>query len=574
MLTKSSAAQDKFITGYEGTLPRDVYYTTNDTKLNIGDLRIRFIYSDGTYSNLFTSRDTLIIQNADFTKLGEQTVILRIHNEYSISYQITVTAADVYREIKSIYVDSNNIHEFSIGDRIEDINFTIRVTYQNNKSEYFNYFDVKDEVSIFGFDSSKATLETKLMKITFKGHSYSVNYTIITGKTVLRASFGENPETMPKFLYYKGEPLGVGKGIAADSVIPTLASSQNTEYSGTRNRDVFSGDGWCIYFKYLEKQYSGFYNEEMEQAWSDEVEIYGYDPYQEGYQLLDVYYEGYYLLSYTVFVYGDEGYVPADRPYDTIEYDSETLSSYKSTYFYNSLGNGKLEFVKAESGRKIGYKTNAHLESENIGINSVIMTFPDGKEYRYRTRYLYDVERAALIYPENTKFCPMIKAEELKNYSFDQFKVKLTLTNGEEIFLPVSDFKQSYLFSGRKLNLLEENLKSLFVYKVFYSDLNMISGPIELKVPCYVYSEGYEDAYSLSVFLRDVPLTVDADEEYFKTWSFAYLSSVDNDIDINTSDLIIKGVQWGTAGEYAAEIMYNFNGEMLKTDIDITITET
>ena len=284
-----------------GSAPTKRTYSTNDTVLDIDGLSLRFVYSNGTLSRTFSSADAVIKTLPDFSSAGTQTAVLTIGGIYDYSYDINVYDAKpdspesrrlLYLEMKTPYT---NGYLFYLGDALEYCGIGFFAHYSDGSKEYIDYKEHSDEIKIEGLNLTEETVVPQRLKVTYRGVSTEELYTVRKRRTVIKAAFRYN--THPKIHYYKGEPLGYGVGVDTDTVIPSLASTKSlprSHWESLLKRYVDSDLVWDVEVRFQ-------YEDTDTQLFAEDLNFEGYNPQQEGYQRIDVYYRGTYILSYYIF---------------------------------------------------------------------------------------------------------------------------------------------------------------------------------------------------------------------------------------------------------------------------------
>ncbi len=578
-LTKTTAREERFVTGVEGTPPTKQVYTTEDTTLSLAGLSVRLIYSDGTYSNYRTHSDAVIKTYPDFTKLGEQEITLRISNKADFTYTIIVTAPEEETPeigITDISLDFNN-YTFALDEKLDD-NFNIRVNYEDETSELLTYGEHKDEFEIINLNTSTLLYTPRTFTVVYKEHSATAQYTVVASKLTVKSATITVPGAIfssqgPKFLYYKGEPFGYDEGSRFESILNELVSTN--QFDG--NNQITKGSNFSVKVSYLEK-----WSTNAVSIGCYDLEYAGYDPYKEGYQTIDIYTkDGIYLTSYTIFVYGDEGYAPLSRlPYE-IEYGKESKSMPRIQGWAKCMGDGELSNAY---GNTMNATHRFVKEPGDLGRVKCYAELTDGTQYPYALPLVKKITECEFIGENNLLY---IKLEELGNYDFGNRKFKITYSDNssEEIYLNdmISGCYYQTSPTGTSTEILTSKspIGSVFADISFsldhrlYSGCELINNPIK----AYVYSNGYENA--IQFICEDDDISKGA---YYKTsfteWQFLwntefYLVAYNNKIMIPYAynNVTIEGVEWGTVGDYTATIKTTYNGMEFSCTQDIHIVD-
>lgn len=465
-LKKTAHKTERTVTGVQASFPTKLIYTTEDTKLSLDGMRAKLLYSDGSYSDWYYPYDMKIIKNADFSQIGTQTVKVRIADKADFEFEIVVKAAEVLvKDIEKISIETSR---FYVGDDLS--NFYIYVYYKNAPEEKIYYSDDEESFIVLGLDTSIETLGTsKAFTIYYKGFTVSERYTVVSRNVVMSAQIKPNPYTnlYPKFLYYYGEELGIGRDIYSDGIIPNLKSSQPID--GTHNFGVITGSDWTLWVHFSDTFSNGSYTKFV----PSQLDFYGYDPYTLGYQLIDIFYDGTYLMSMNVFVYGDEGYAPMQRAeaYTVFGKEEEQLAT---RCWLKCMGDGVLSYdhmlddlyekyglnnkdltrkeynaaydkmtddpwYQIQTGRNYLY---AQLDDENkTGWQNATLTLPDGTVYTYRTCHVYEIQELRV---KNAPELLKIKVDDMVAPDLSKFEFVAKFADGSSGNIPIDDIVYAF----------------------------------------------------------------------------------------------------------------------------------
>lgn len=561
-----------------GEGPTKRWYTTDDTTLSTGGLALRLLYSDGTLSHTYYSTDAVIKTLPDFTQAGTHTAVLVIGGIYEYSYEITVIDATpdppesrrlLRLEMKTPYTDG---YLFFIGDTIADGGIGFYACYSDGSREYISYIDHTDEVTLEGLDLAEETVFAQKLTVTYRGVSSSADYTVRRKRTVYNAAFEWN--THPKTLYYKGEPLGYGVGVDTETVLPSLASfqalpaSEKTMFGRTFNSEIYWSIEATFQYDYMETQ-----------LLPDELDFVGYNPEQEGYQRIDIYYRGTYILSYYVYVYGDSGLIPRTMPSDNLMV-GDTATDYVCHAYYTATGNGTVgDSFYSTNG---SFDTLTDTETLQPGDREVITMFPDGTEHRYvkYARLPLRAMRSNMNFSQSLIKVPLANVRELPSEIAD-YRWCFTLDDGRTVEVdPAPYFSGVTNVEGSPLSPHSE-ISSMFAFLDFDADRRWFDGGHRIDIFCYVYDEGYENAYALTAECSssryfgqyDLLRTEDTEFNYQRIMDYR-VSAVNNEWELGSrQEVTITGVEYGTAGDYIATFTTEFYGETLTAQRPVRIVE-
>lgn len=583
-LTKTTTREERFVTGVDGTPPTKQVYTTDDSSLQLYGLKVRLVYSDGTYSEYYTYNSAAIVKGADFTQTGEQKITLRIAGKADYTYTIIVNEAAVADDIKGIESLYSG-YTFDVGSNLIYSDFEIRIIYQNGKSERLLYSEHADEIEIYNLDTTEETAAEKQFTVGYKGHYATVPYIVRLQRTLCYAKFMNG---MPKFLYYKGEPLCYGKDINLTELENSLSElnsiTQNPDFSGLDNV-IYGNSDFKIHAYYLENAsitYSIYY-------YSD-LDFVGYDPYTEGYQVIDLYYEGMYLTSYLVFVYGDEGYCPFIRTEFEIHQGDEFKelgNNYGYTengawhycsIWYNCAGDGRLE---RDSNNQV--KAEILLENDNAyGRTTAIANLDNGETLSLNVNHLKVVKSVEAVFDNELVSIPL---DKLNEYDFGDSHCVITLSNGETETVYLNDALKGYTryisYSDASSTIIpistSSDIQSALGVIRFALDCGEYSNVSLCYLPAFYYRQGYENTLQLICeheYLEQGAYydTSFTDRNFRKNTKF-YISAYNNRYSLNYKDVTIEGVEWGTVGNYTATIKATYYGTELSCTQDIHIVD-
>lgn len=577
-LKKTTQTAEKVITGFIGTPPNKFAYTTNDKSINLAGLKIRATYSDGSFSRVYTDKDAVIVSDIDFSTEGEKTVTLKIDNSFDYTYDIVVYNPVEEVEIESIQPYPYTGYTFYLGEDVDLSEFSISVKFKD-KSKGYAIVHYNSDFIITGIDTSTQTFGIKrTLNIYYKGAVCTASYEVKAKSTIAYTRFYSDER--PKFLYYYGEPLSLGKDYEIDE-IDNLKSAQQTVDGSDKYWDLFDGYFW-----------------ELQVWWSDssrntesgkfyhhtDCEFYGYDPYKYGYQTIDVFIEGVYAMSFSVFVYGDEGFVPLQRPEMNVRVGSEdedlrtgkwalctgdaglsineALHRYvedydeDSHYHYNTP---EYRFIK-------GITSNATLENEDeIGSQTASITVPDGTTYKYDVNHVYDVKTFKI---KNPVTYYKISVEDAKNNNFGDMSLEIVTKDGqilnERIENSVVDYQVSKAIDLDHVNSVFGSVSISLDKTKYYLGRNYAA-----YLPIYIYSEGFEDTIAMEIVNRELTSgnqEIFAVGEYDASYitSFYYtirLHAFDNYVDVQYDYVTLSGIDFDTVGEYNTGFSVDINGE-------------
>ena len=571
---------EPYIVRVVGNGPDKTVYSTEDTVLSTYGLALRFVYSDGSISPTYYHTDARIVTPPDFTKAGTQRVTLRIGEFYDYTYSITVNEAahDTPENKRLLRLEVNkeyvNGYLFCLGDTIEDTHIAFYACYSDGSKEYIDYLQHRDEVTLEGLDLSEETVFSKTLTVTYRGVSGSAEYKVRKKRTVYKAAFSWREH--PKTLYYKGEPLGYGVGVDTETVLPSLASFKAlpkaviTKYGTTYNTELYWSIDAEFQYDYMETQ-----------LLPEELDFVGYNPQQEGYQRIDIYYRGTYLLSYYVFVYGDSGLIPAVMPNDNMM-AGDTQTDYSCRYYYTATGGGSVE----GGTQFVGSSADTVADADNLqpGEREVTTVFPDGTSYCYKkyARLPLNKMKSNMDFSESLLKVPLANVRELPEELRD-YRWLFTLEDGSEVTVdPAPYYVGVTEFHGTPLTP-HDDISSMFGYAEYDADRRFFEGGHRVGILCYTYNVGFENAYSLTVecdssyyFGQCDLIRADKTESFYKTFMLTFrVSAVDNEWGISQyrDNLTISGVDYGVLGDYTATFTLRFYGETLTAQRPVKVVE-
>ncbi len=565
-------SDEKVITGVIATPPKKQVYTAEDKEIDLKGLCVKAVYSDGTYSQNYNYKDAVVKTKVDFSEIGIKDITLRIADLFDYTYSITIIQAQS-KDDEIEYIDAGIFSRwgFYVGQKLEDSDFYIAVHYKSNKEKHLKYSDYKDEIEILNFDTSYETFDSeKVFTACYKGFTINVPYCVKSKMPILSAQIKPVIANLvyerPKFLYYQGEDLGYGKGKNYFDIIESLKSS-NVTAKGI-NEAALRGVNWIIQLRY-----AGTYV--TKDVYPDECDFCGYDPYKIGFQNIDVFYDGNYLLSYNVFVYGDDGLCPAGDVQNTVRigYEDEDLPN--NLYWCECLGNGELSNAKRYPQIKAVMNDNCEAGRQNVYIE-----MPNGENYTYTVNYVYEIEKATVI---DKKGLYEINIKDLSTENFDNAAVRATLSDSTTVVLPLLDFNMYYHYWTRDTTAHQLNeysdIKSAFSTAVFYQNTSKQKFSGKVTLDCFVYADGYEKSYCFNVgYMDGIPndKVFDTDDNEFDLLriSEAYIDAYNNKVDISVyDDLSVEGVEWGVPGKYTAVFKTEMFGMTFTQTKEIIIVE-
>ena len=520
-LRKTTQKAEKKVTGVQASPPTKLVYTTEDAKIDLSGFRAKLIYSDGSYSGWYYSNDAELLTVVDFSQIGEQTVRIRIADKIDYEFKIVVTVPQpVIKEIEKISLSTTR---FYVGEGLDD--FYITVYYSNSPAEKIYYTD-ENSFTVLGLDTTIETLGTsKSFTVLYNGFTVSQRYTVVSRNVVMDADIMSNQvvEAEPKFLYYYGEELGLGRGVNSSQIIPNLKSSQLID--GKYNSGITSDYNWKVRVHFSDS----FSNTSFNDLPQNMLDFIGYDPYTLGYQLIDIFYEGMYITSMNVFVYGDEGYAPSSRAeaYTVFGKEKEQLGT---RYWLKCIGDGVLSYdhrfddlyekygynnkgpvldeilndpwYKIQSGVQYLY---AELDDENAsGWQSATINMPDGTVFTYKTCHVYEVKNLDI---KNAPKMLKVNIKDLTSPDFGNIIFNATLSDGTVVSLPQDDIIYAFCILVNDEDSASNNtyyggtitenspINSAFCKVQFSLDRNkyMYSSTYFNVVTSFCYKDGYED---------------------------------------------------------------------------------
>jgi len=258
-VTKTSEASQKVVTGADGNPPTKVIYTTEDTKLDLDGIKVKLIYSDGTYSAYYSQKDVTVTKDADFSSVGKQTVTVRVANQANYSFEITVERIVTDSDIEKIeFGPLSGVLSLNVGDDVYLGDYYLDVYYKTvyeNEVQKVDRVYLKEneyKVSIYNLDTSTDTLNAKTFTVGYKGAFTTVKYTVSYKRHVLSAEIVNGDF---KRIYYKGENFCYDLGAQANSKLNSLASCK-LDFSAFDNKGVleqlFRGYSPKIKITYIE----------------------------------------------------------------------------------------------------------------------------------------------------------------------------------------------------------------------------------------------------------------------------------------------------------------------------------
>lgn len=607
-LKKTAQKTERTVTGVQASFPTKLIYTTEDTKLSLDGMRAKLLYSDGSYSDWYYPYDMKIIRDADFSQIGAQKIMVRIADKADFEFEIVVKApAVLVKDIEKISIETSR---FYVGDDLS--NFYIYVYYKNAPAEKIYYSDDEESFTVLGLDTSIETLGTsKSFTVYYKGFTVSARYTVVSKTVVLDADIIPNAYTNagPKFLYYYGEDLGIGKNANAWDGVSSLKSSQPID--GKFNWDIISGCTWK-----LRAHFSDSMSNTSHSYFSPyELDFYGYDPYTLGYQLIDIFYDGTYLMSMNVFVYGDEGYAPSRRTETYVTFGNEKVQT-QTRYWLKCMGDGVLsdehrlddlyekynynpnsafakpsqamqedEWYKIQTGQNYLY---AQLDDENAtGWQNATLTLPDGTVYSYKICHVYEVTD---FYVGNKPALLEINMDNILNPDFSNLEFQATFSDGTVNNLSVDDIIWAFSIKNNVEDDASDNtfnggtitenspINSAFCSLQFGLDRNkyLYSSTYFNKISAYCYKDGYED-FNLIVEPdyssdEDTFVVGTSDDDIIKRYTYK-LQSYENFTRAQDKQVTLSNIDIGKAGTYETTFTVTLDGKTYSDTRTIYIVE-
>lgn len=563
-LVKTTPAQ-RVVTGVEGNAPTRLVYTTEDKAIDLSGIKLRLIYSDGTFSSYYYENAVSVSSSPDFSTAGEQNVTVRVANKADYTFTIIVQDTAPDTDIENISLNYSS-YMFNVGESLAHHDFYVRVRYidSNKPDEYLYFPEDAERLDIFNLDTSLETTSSKTFTVAYKGHFASATYTVRQRQTVAYSVFNDG---LPKFLYYKGEPLGYGFGIDTKRAINSLVSS----HIDVGNTSLTEGDDWCLSIYYYEAEH-----ENAKLVEPSELDYIGYDPYKIGYQSIDIYYNGTYITSYNIFVYGDDGYCPTDRPNYIIRmgYESEDLKNSTFQRWYKCSGNG---FISRNSSYSALGSKNYLYPNTKLGTANAYTRLTNGEVYEYRVNYVRCIKSVDFNSWYRWHF---INIDNMKGYDYGEDSLIITYEDGGQEELNINELELAFTYDSGILQPITENsaVNSGFGFINVVLDYTKYANLDKLynkTANAFFYRVGYEDTIQLVVeeknsdyhFIYDTQ----CNENLFKNQNRIYLSSYDSGKTIRPKEVEISGVEWGSVGEYDAVLKTEYEGLSFETHQKITI---
>lgn len=599
-LTKTTEKSDRVITGVQGSAPTKLVYKTTDTKIKLDGLSARAVYSDGTFSSVYDYRSAVILTPVDFSKAGEQQVTVRFADLFDYTFTIIIEEIEVEEDTKFNNIKTSYpTYYFYLNEEPDYSNIYIQLYKGTKHIESLKFEDIKDEAIVVGVDTSQQTLgNTRSFTIYYKGYSASARYVVEPRNMVTKAEFNTGGKGW-KFLYYYGEPLCMGTQYPNDDALMSLKSSKTViDGSNSSFSDLLVGDSY-----YLSVYFSGSNGQSCEKFVHNQLDFYGYDPYTLGYQSIDVFHEGVYVTTITVFVYGDDGYAPTLRPTVYTPFSSIN-DAVKTGSWFRCLGDGGLtlsgnidallaeylekypSYGKAfEEMRKdpmfdfiIGNRSAVLEDDTATGWQNAYVNLPTGEAYSYKVCLVHNITQYSISNPH--KFYK-IHTDDFSSKNFDNLTFELTDDSGNTFTVPASEtnvyYYQRYDGGNNSEVSPDAHINSMFVIATFIYDrtsyavksVNAASFPYQM---LYVYSDGYEDAYNVELIVdpsKQDTFLKGIDEgcliDRFRIHAY------DNYFDIY--DPVIEGIDCNTVGEYDVTFSVDFDGEPLSANRTIYIVD-
>ncbi len=565
-LSKTSSDK-RVVTGVDFTAPSKQVYKTDETRLDLSGLKARLIYSDGTYSQYYNESSVNVLTKPDFTKLGDQIITVRIANQFN--YSFTILVQDVYAdpEIRAIVLNSD-LYNFTVGESIAYHDFYATVIYVDGREPLvLKYPESRGELQIFNLDTGGQSLHTRSFTVSYHGHYATASYTVSERKSV---SYAKLTGGMPKHIYYQGEPLCYGNGCDGYFEVTLLDSSQNE----LRNSGITLGDRFTVTVYFNES-----FRNDARILTPGQCSFVGYDPFKLGYQLIDIYYKDSYLTSYSVFVYGDDGYCPVTRNADEIRKGSEERDFTDNTVrWYRCVGDGKITNEIDHGALSSVSRFNS--ADVPLGYSFASAVLFDGTEYTYKTKSVKEIASCKLVGADRWHF---VNIDRMEDYDFGDDKVIIKFTDGTSEERKITDFDLhfAYIYDGISQPVTRStNLNSGFGFISLSLDSSKYTGLEKLyalTANAFYYRDGYEDTIQLVLESprADYHFTYgrDCTEKDFIRQNNIYLSAFDNVRELKLSSVSVSGVEWGRKGSYTAVITASYDGMTFETSQVITILE-
>lgn len=576
--TDKNDTTTRTITNVECSAGNDLIIFTIGTDISSvqSAFKWRYVYSDGTFSEWEKATDCTLVSDYNETYINaEQSLLFATPNGMTFTVKVILydNTVESGKEVKSlkVYTVSDDLRQYPtrfeyfvyVGEECDFSKTTIMVTYSDGTSE--KLIVGESDIQFFGDTQTNRPSPYKGNTVTFVYGNKKVAFTYdVLVKPELRAyEFNEDFWQV----YYVGD---------APAEIDTS------------------------------KLVKGIMTTNSEAVWLD-VEVKGYDPSQTGYIYLDVYFEGEYLGNVMCgFIYGDTGYAVLDAPQKTIYYQYNQGNFWPINLFVaKCIGNGELETINMvpdydtltpQEEFKMGYEGFANYgerhsypdqydgtveynmassisgdpidqiaefkiyEVEPVyNDNGKLMTYEQTKvvqdlsyEIKFEQKpYMYEVEA-----PSNIK----INIRDIQSEFYDKIKVYALYRDG------TSEQIDNYFVYMDKNNFESSSAKltfDIYVSSIFAKDPKL--GTYVGSRALYVYSEGYEDSFYITV-----------EDNRYKEYENIYLADAKKpylDIYFNTATTkekcantnsssydnlwSVDGWDTSTPGEYEATITYH-----------------
>ncbi|MGN1202262.1 MAG: hypothetical protein ACI4RF_03135, partial [Eubacterium sp.] len=348
-----------------------------------------------------------------------------------------------------------------------------------------------------------------------------------------------------------------------------------------------------------------------------ELDFYGYDPYTLGYQLIDIFYEGIYITSINVFVYGDDGYAPLYWA-DVYTVFGKEDTQLAAKYWLKCMGDGILSYehrfddlyekyglnekltaseykaafnnmtadpwYKIQSGQNYLY---AQLDDENAtGWQNATINLPDGAVYTYKTCHVYEITSFSV---DNTPDLLKVNIKDLSAIDLSNLEFCAVSYDGSVDKISSDDIIYSFCIlenetdeSSNNTNLggtITENSPINSAFGILRFSLNREKYLYSLNyfniINAYCYKDGYED-FNLTIetnYSTEDTFVTGTAEDTIKD-SYVYkLQSYENFDMIPSSYITIDGLDTSKAGIYDVAFTATLDGEAYSDSKTIYIVD-